>query len=195
MFSLTLFSPSSVATTNRTPGNSIDSLPGALAAQVAFATKTPEAVIAEAQEIMTMPEPDQQQACLIAMGFEEDKADELLDAIAELQEQGIALIKYPSLNNVIDEMFHRLEVYAKIFKHGKNVNPEMLQEVAIRLSEETFQEWSIRDSDAEEFKDGNPVEFKTLNLTKIIKILNSVANNEFEPSLIASIALDFNLTK
>ena len=63
------------------------------------------------------------------------------------------------------------------------------------ISEETFQEWSIRDSDAEEFKDGNPVEFKTLNLTKIIKILNSVANNEFEPTLIASIALDFNLTK
>lgn len=63
------------------------------------------------------------------------------------------------------------------------------------ISEETFREWSIRDSDAEEFKDGNPVEFKTLNLTKIIKILNSVANNEFEPTLIASIALDFNLTK
>lgn len=63
------------------------------------------------------------------------------------------------------------------------------------ISEETFKEWSIRDSDAEEFKDGNPVEFKTLNLTKIIKILNSVANNEFEPTLIASIALDFNLTK
>jgi hypothetical protein len=63
------------------------------------------------------------------------------------------------------------------------------------ISEETFKEWSIRDSDAEEFKDGNPVEFKTLNLTKIIKILNSVANDEFEPTLIASIALDFNLTK
>jgi len=63
------------------------------------------------------------------------------------------------------------------------------------ISEETFREWSIRPSEAEEFKDGNPVEFKTLNLTKIIKILNSVANNEFEPSLIASVALDFNLTK
>tara|TARA_B100001057_G_scaffold411003_1_gene426376 strand:+ start:285 stop:1655 length:1371 start_codon:yes stop_codon:yes gene_type:complete len=63
------------------------------------------------------------------------------------------------------------------------------------ISEETFREWSIRPSEAEEFKDGNPVEFKTLNLTKIIKILNSVANNEFEPTLIASIALDFNLTK
>ena len=63
------------------------------------------------------------------------------------------------------------------------------------ISEETFKEWSIRDSDAEEFKDGNPVEFKTLNLDKIIKILNSVANDEFKPTKVASIALDFNLTK
>jgi len=62
-------------------------------------------------------------------------------------------------------------------------------------SEDTFKEWSIRDSEAQEFKDGNPVEFKTLNLTKIIKILSSVANNEFKPTLIASIALDFNLIK
>ena len=62
-------------------------------------------------------------------------------------------------------------------------------------SEETFKEWSVRDADAEEFKDGNPVEFKTLNLTKIIKILNSVANDEFQPTLIASLALNFNLLK
>ena len=34
-----------------------------------------------------------------------------------------------------------------------------------------------------------------LNLEKIIRILNSVANDEFQPTLIASIALDFNLTK
>ena len=62
-------------------------------------------------------------------------------------------------------------------------------------SEETFKEWSVRDSDAEEFKDGNPLEFKTLNLTKIMKILNSVANDEFQPTLIASLALNFNLLK
>ena len=62
-------------------------------------------------------------------------------------------------------------------------------------SEKTFKEWSIRDSDAEEFTAGNPVEFKTLNLTKIIKILNSVANDEFQPTLIASLALNFNLKK
>jgi len=62
-------------------------------------------------------------------------------------------------------------------------------------SEETFKEWSIRDSDSEEFTAGNPVEFKTLNLTKIMKILNSVANDEFQPTLIASLALNFNLLK
>ena len=62
-------------------------------------------------------------------------------------------------------------------------------------SEEIFKEWSVRDAEAEEFKEGNPVEFKTLNLTKIIKILNSVANDEFQPTLIASLALNFNLLK
>ena len=63
------------------------------------------------------------------------------------------------------------------------------------LSEEKFKEWSIRDSDAEDFTDQSPVEFKTLNLTKIIKILNSVANDTFEPTLIANIALNINLLK
>ena len=63
------------------------------------------------------------------------------------------------------------------------------------LSEEKFNEWSIRDSDAEDFTDQSPVEFKTLNLTKIIKILSSVANDTFEPTLIANIALNINLLK
>jgi len=76
--------------------------------------------------------------------------------------------------------FYLMEVYAE--KPGTD-------------SEKTFKEWSIRDSDAEEFTAGNPVEFKTLNLTKIIKILNSVANDEFQPTLIASLALNFNLKK
>jgi len=63
------------------------------------------------------------------------------------------------------------------------------------LSEEKFKEWSIRDSDAEDFTDQSPVEFKTLNLTKIIKILNSVANDTFEPTLIGNIALNLQLLK
>ena len=62
-------------------------------------------------------------------------------------------------------------------------------------SEEKFKEWSVSDPDAAQFTAGNPVEFKTLNLVKIIRILNSVATNEFQPTLIASLALDFNLTK
>ena len=62
-------------------------------------------------------------------------------------------------------------------------------------SEETFKEWSVSDADAQDFTEGNPTEFKTLNLTKIIKILNSVANDEFNPTLIASLGLNFNLLK
>ena len=94
----------------------------------------------------------------------------------------INLFKEVPLKNLFRGMryFYLAEIYAQ--KPGT-------------ISEETFKEWSIRPSNAEEFKEGNPVEFKTLNLDKIIKILNSVANDEFQPTLIASIALDFNLTK
>ena len=98
-------------------------------------------------------------------------------------------------NNLKIQMFKAVSL-KKLFRGMRYFYVgEIYAEKPGTLSEETFKEWSIRPSEAEEFKDGNPVEFKTLNLTKIIKILNSVANNEFEPTLIASIALDFNLTK
>ena len=64
-----------------------------------------------------------------------------------------------------------------------------------KASETIFEDWSVRDSEAQDFTDENPVEFKTLNLTKVIKILNSVATDTFEPKLIASIALDFEVGK
>ena len=62
-------------------------------------------------------------------------------------------------------------------------------------SEEIFKEWSIGTSEAEDFTNEEPKMFKTLNLVKIIKILNSVASDTFEKTLIASIGIDFNLTK
>ena len=98
------------------------------------------------------------------------------------QELNIAMFSELPLNKIFwgRRYFYLMEIYAE--KPGN-------------LSEETFKEWSIRDSEAEEFTAGNPVEFKTLNLIKIIKILNSVANNEFQPTLIASLALNFNLLK
>ena len=72
---------------------------------------------------------------------------------------------------------------------------EIYAETPGSASEETFKEWSVSDADAQDFTEGNPTEFKTLNLTKIIKILNSVANNEFNPTLVVSLGLNFNLLK
>ena len=98
-------------------------------------------------------------------------------------------------NNLRIQMFKEVSL-KKLFRGMRYFYVgEIYAEKPGTLSEETFKEWSIRPSEAEEFKDGNPVEFKTLNLTKLIRQLNSVANNEFESTLIASIALDFNLTK
>ena len=62
-------------------------------------------------------------------------------------------------------------------------------------SEKDFAEWSVRTSDAESFAQSNPVKFKTLNLTKMIKILNAVSNDTFEKTLVATFAMDFNLLK
>ena len=63
------------------------------------------------------------------------------------------------------------------------------------ISEDIFKDWSITKAQAQKFIDGDPVVFKTLNLVKLVKVLNDVANERFKPTLIASIALDFNLTK
>lgn len=62
-------------------------------------------------------------------------------------------------------------------------------------SEKDFAEWSVRTSDAESFAQSNPVKFKTLNLTKMIKILNAVSNDTFEKTLVATFAMDFKLLK
>ena len=78
--------------------------------------------------------------------------------------------------------FHHINIYAT--QPGKQ-------------TEEVFKDWSLAEHEAEEFinEEPPPVEFKTLNLVSIIKILNAVANEVFEPKLIASIALDFNVVK
>ena len=64
-----------------------------------------------------------------------------------------------------------------------------------KASLETFEEWSIADPAAQAFTNTNPTVFKTLNLTTILTILNAVANDSFEPVLIASVALDFRVKK
>ena len=76
--------------------------------------------------------------------------------------------------------FHLVNIYAE--KPGN-------------ISEDIFEDWSITKAQAQKFIAGDPVVFKTLNLVKLIKVLNEVANERFKPTLIASIALDFNLTK
>jgi hypothetical protein len=63
------------------------------------------------------------------------------------------------------------------------------------ISEDTFKDWSITKAQAQKFIEEDPVAFKTLNLVKLVKVLNDVANERFKPTLIASIALDFKLTK
>ena len=114
--------------------------------------------------------------------WKKDKRLSISKIIQNEQELTLSMFSEVPLKKIFwgRKYFYLVEIYAE--KPGS-------------ASEETFKEWSVRDAEAEDFKDGNPVEFKTLNLTKIIKILNSVANDEFQPTLIASLALNFNLLK
>mgnify|MGYP000052930525 CR=1 FL=1 len=62
-------------------------------------------------------------------------------------------------------------------------------------SEKEFSEWSVNSSDIDKFTQSNPVAFKTLNLEKFVSILNAVSSDTFKKTLIASFAVNFNLTK
>ena len=50
-------------------------------------------------------------------------------------------------------------------------------------------------SNAAEHLQSEPKFFKTLNLMNLIEMINDVANEEFKPTLVASIALNFELEK
>jgi hypothetical protein len=60
---------------------------------------------------------------------------------------------------------------------------------------DVFSDWDLPKAQAQTFTKTEPVEFKTLNLLRVIKTLNFVADEEFKPTLLASIALDFDLEK
>lgn len=109
-----------------------------------------------------------------------------LDTVSTWDEKNDEVSIYLLKKNPLKELwrgfryFHLVNVYAD--KPGN-------------ISEDIFEDWSITKAQAQKFIDEDPVVFKTLNLVKLIKVLNDVANERFKPTLIASIALDFKLTK
>ena len=76
--------------------------------------------------------------------------------------------------------FYKVDVYAE--KPGDS-------------SEKEFSNWSVNSSEIDDFTQTNPVTFKTLNLEKFVSILNAVSGDTFKKTLIASFAVNFNLTK
>ena len=94
----------------------------------------------------------------------------------------VDLFKFKPLKSLFRGMryFYYLDIYAE--KPGS-------------ASEKIFEDWSIKSTEAEDFTNEEPKMFKTLNLLTIIEILNNVASDTFEKTLIASIGIDFNLTK
>ena len=62
-------------------------------------------------------------------------------------------------------------------------------------TQDEFKDWDLTDSDAANHMQSDPKLFKTLNLMNIIEMIDDVANEEFKPTLVASVALNFELEK
>ena len=62
-------------------------------------------------------------------------------------------------------------------------------------TQDEFKDWDLTDSDAADHMQSDPKTFKTLNLMNIIEMIDDVANEEFKPTLVASVALNFELEK
>jgi hypothetical protein len=62
-------------------------------------------------------------------------------------------------------------------------------------SQDEFKDWDLTDSDAANHMQSDPKTFKTLNLMNIIEMIDDVANEEFKPTLVASVGLNFELEK
>ena len=62
-------------------------------------------------------------------------------------------------------------------------------------TQDEFKDWDLTDSSAANHMQSDPKLFKTLNLMNIIEMIDDVANEEFKPTLVASVALNFELEK
>ena len=62
-------------------------------------------------------------------------------------------------------------------------------------TQDEFKNWDLTDSGAANHMQSDPKLFKTLNLMNIIEMIDDVANEEFKPTLVASVALNFELEK
>jgi len=62
-------------------------------------------------------------------------------------------------------------------------------------SQDEFKDWDLTDSSAASHMQSDPKFFKTLNLMNVIEMITNVANEEFKPTLVASVALNFELEK
>jgi hypothetical protein len=62
-------------------------------------------------------------------------------------------------------------------------------------SQDDFKDWDLTDSSAASHMQSDPKFFKTLNLMTIIEMIDDVATEEFKPTKVASIAMNFELEK
>lgn len=120
--------------------------------------------------------------CKDIKNWNEAKFGEISTIIQGENELTVDLFKTKPLKKLFRGLryFYKVDIYAE--KPGKS-------------SEREFAEWSVKSSKIEELKETNPISFKTLNLEKFVSILNAVSGDTFKKTLIASFAVNFEVTK
>ena len=120
--------------------------------------------------------------CKDIKNWNEAKFGEISKIVPGKDELTIDLFKEKPLKDLFRGIryFYKADLYAE--KPGKT-------------SEKEFSQWSVKSSGIQAFTETNPIFFKTLNLEKFVSILNAVSGDTFEKTLIASFAVNFELTK
>ena len=120
--------------------------------------------------------------CKDIKDWNEAKFGEISTIIQGENELTVDLFKIKPLKKLFRGLryFYKVDIYAE--KPGKS-------------SEREFAEWSVTSSKIDDFKQTNPISFKTLNLEKFVSILNTESGDTFKKTLIASFAVNFELTK
>ena len=138
MFPLVSISPTPLTSSRLGSGN-VDNLePASIINQLKLTPNAIGELVAEAKRVVKLPEFEQQQHALVAMGFDEPEAESMLNLIIEVQEREVDLTVYSSLMAISEEMANRLQAYAVTDKYKDETNPDILLSISKNLATETL---------------------------------------------------------
>ncbi len=139
MFPIVSATPTPLTSSNARAGSIADNtMPASIINQIRLVPEAVNALVEEARLIVNLPEFEQQQHCLVNMGFDEDEAERMLNLVIQAQEQSVDLSSYSSLLAIGEEMTARSQAYAVVNKYKSETNPDIFLSLSRNLTSETL---------------------------------------------------------